>query len=1505
MHEILNDENNDKNDIIGIDKNKLTNEKDLYPNKLNIIIFTNISDESIDYNPKMSYPSTTSSNVYFTPFVKLTVNDLLSNVALLSNSAELPKKSFDIFFNEKNFNELLQKKIDQSNENFLKIKDSCDNKVIDNNIKNILNILFKSGNLFYIKDNPYTINNYEWTTGDWFIYSSELDKKTKNTYDDILKRNKVEDNKETKIEKQTKQDFEIISEITPNCLKGDAPISLIDSENKKKMYAQKMNILTNNKFFSKENIDQIFSEYKENYSNIFDRYLCFNLNDQIPSFDKDPLTISLLYIGNNFIKDIETYPILSKFYDSLNTNANELNEIINQLNNIVTTNNLLVINNNSENNLFFQKVLDYNKELIPILSKLKKKFEDKIKSEQFRKSWYESQLNEIRTIINYFNELNNIFKIIADDKTKIKNITKSLTPQKQKEIVKYFDVIIKTINKINTNIPNNTNRMSGYISSSDIMISYSSVKEKFTQKIKELDTIISTFKKNLDKIDSNTNEFYNKFKLNKNKELPADFIKNKIDFFKTCKKVYSLIKQKLISQNNYLNKLFVFYKKLYDLKKDEYKKIISSNIFTSFKNADNIRLQLSIRIILFDVIIYNTLIYDKCYRNAYNLYLKNIDIVIKKLEEIETKKFNLKDETKNSKEDENTEIINLFKDYYYYIFFINFNLDKIMWDIISKKTLDIKNKFKSFISKSINEYSKYINLFQDTHDSIFGKVQQVFVDLYNLDFSNFSEQESMKIICYELINLFSKLNMITLYRSYKTNTINYFVCNNLSKKITYYEKKNIIYTFNEIYFIYDFNKLKLDNPNDTTCITFPNKDCNVLNNVCYNDYKSSIELITPSITNEDLNKLCNSINKTEEYDEITNISIQNDFKEKNKYFGFPLYTLFNDLFNVDIKQRQSNNLNSYIQVNNFGTIIYGIYNGNNLLKTIIDSITWDLALKNYKFLYNEECANLDNGDKNNNNEYKLNIISFFYENYKLNIIIIRKTREGYKIIQNINDKIDENYPYIYILNQSIKQESDLENNPIKYTETYYNIYTYSDNPQINIKFIFNQNLINPPNPPPIVPPQPCKNNFINNNIILQILLKEKLLNLLLKIFNIFLKIFKQIQEKIKDNNNYAKTYYQFITNINNILRENNNSLQNLIYQFFYLSVNTNYNGNDIKNPNGAGNNRIHDIDNINKFIFWVFYFFNIKPDTTTPTGVNQNIYNIANFRIPYNKNPFNVQNNIIPFKNVANIIPYNIFIPSANTPPPPPPPPHNIITLPYSLDKFIIINDEQKLKLGENIIDIYNLLFDNITTQGTAITQANVKTITDNLTKIIKLLDKFIKDISVLLNLNNDTQEDNEPINKLSITTLKDLKKNIEVQMGGEEQSGGEAQKQEIENIMKQFIKNKKLKVQIENKIKDKKYNNLYYYVPIKLNLNEGTDKIGLNKKLEFSCNDNYDKIKKAWALLLGIEYIPSIPFPKEIKVNDKENAIEEEKEKEALIKKDKETVIKEDNEAKENDKVV
>jgi hypothetical protein len=356
------------------------------------------------------------------------------------------------------------------------------------------------------------------------------------------------------------------------------------------------------------------------------------------------------------------------------------------------------------------------------------------------------QIGEIGTIINNYTELYNTFNYYINSKDKTKNIKEFLTPTTIKNINEKFKNIVKKINSILENIKNKDKLTSGQSgnSSNNYNVSYSStnIKSKFIENFENLSKIRKKFTTNLNQIKESSNQFYEKFKLLKEeKKLPDDFIQNKIEFFKSCKKVYSLIKQKLISQNNYLNKLFVFYKILYTLKKKEYEKVTTSS--RQFKNADNIRLQLSIRIILFDVIIYNTLIYDKCYRNVYELYIKNIDISIKKLEELEIKRFNIKDETTHAKQDHNNEeLINLFKDYYYYIFFINFNLDKIMWDIISKKTLDIKNKFKSFISKSINEYAKNISLYEDTNETVISQVKTQMDNLYNLDLQHFFHEVS-------------------------------------------------------------------------------------------------------------------------------------------------------------------------------------------------------------------------------------------------------------------------------------------------------------------------------------------------------------------------------------------------------------------------------------------------------------------------------------------------------------------------------------------------------------------------------------------------------------------------------------------------------------------------------------------------------------------------------------------------------------------------------------------
>ena len=75
----------------------------------------------------------------------------------------------------------------------------------------------------------------------------------------------------------------------------------------------------------------------------------------------------------------------------------------------------------------------------------------------------------------------------------------------------------------------------------------------------------------------------------------------------------------------------------------------------------------------------------------------------------------------------------------------------------------------------------------------------------------------------------------------------------------------------------------------------------------------------------------------------------------NDNFSFPLYLLFRNLFS---RSNQPDQINNLIASTDYD-IIYGIYNGTQLLKTILDSIRWDLAFYNYKFIYNNECNNLN------------------------------------------------------------------------------------------------------------------------------------------------------------------------------------------------------------------------------------------------------------------------------------------------------------------------------------------------------------------------------------------------------------------------------------------------------------------------------------------------------------------------------------------------------------------
>ena len=206
-----------------------------------------------------------------------------------------------------------------------------------------------------------------------------------------------------------------------------------------------------------------------------------------------------------------------------------------------------------------------------------------------------------------------------------------------------------------------------------------------------------------------------------------------------CKDLGGFIKKKIESQNMFLKTLFLFYKNLYNSKKKEFQ-TLSSKITKS----ESIRLQVILKIILFDVYIYNSLIHDEKYNKSLHKIINYIPSILNKIN---------KDTAENYKN---------------IITYYNFYLDEIMWKNIKQNTTEIKNKVKGIISDSIQEYIKLDHFYKDSDSSI--KIESM-ENLYKLNFSNqkYDETQNIKILCYELINLFSRINLITFHRVYVYN----------------------------------------------------------------------------------------------------------------------------------------------------------------------------------------------------------------------------------------------------------------------------------------------------------------------------------------------------------------------------------------------------------------------------------------------------------------------------------------------------------------------------------------------------------------------------------------------------------------------------------------------------------------------------------------------------------------------------------------------------------------
>jgi len=854
------------------------------PKRMNIILYTK-TNQSVRkvYTPQMSIPNSNSRFVNFNPLVK--INREMIHREYKINTKEnksLSEDVLDVFLNKATFNDFLNKILIKTGTKELSIKDSCDNKVIDNNIKVTLDVLFKMGNVLQIDGKPYTIYKYSWLNGDWLIYSDDI-KETNDQQEYYYNYNRRNYNDTFTEKKVTRDAFNELSQEIPDCLKGITEGTSLLVTGDKKIVEEKLQPNEKENKLTIQDQTKIENFFNVNNNDLFNLsenkdFLPYNLNYNIPSFLKDPISVSLFYLEYNFKKEFANYSSLEKTFNKLDAKKQELESLVKT----IFKNTGIPVDSNSKTKTKINKYITNTAVLNENKEKLNKLFNDYTnKSKSLNKTCKE----------NIYRELHIIFYDIT--KNDYANTNTNI-----RDIKKYIDCI--------GYIPN-----SGYYSPQSELI-HSEINKQFKELISMIDEKIKYNNAKLQQSNYNENNLDALEKLLSSEKDVKKYIDVKTKYLKICRETLEMIQQKIVMENDYLLLFIAFYKQLYTCKKKEL-----SNTY-QLSSDQKWLLTMVNQIILFDLIIYNTIYNSPDYKESIDNTTKIIANYIEKIKTFQTIRLNIKDETINMSKDSST--LSSFKSIIYYA---NYVINMKFWDDFSRKTTELKNNFSTIVSKTIQNYYKL-----------------------NESFSHASEYESklktMKHTCFDLINMYSRMNMICFLRNYICAKYNTSFNNYLQKTLnTNPNTKNKYYL--DISVIISFLDISIKKYDES------------LLDAAYLNYKDSVKMLTPSISMDSIEKICNNI--VTEDDEKINIVFL-----KKKEFDF-------------IKEHfKTTEFDSLFTTQNINIVAYKELSLN---VAIENGINWYLC--NNGKVFNDEFP-IVLGDENT---------QFIQDKYKINICFIK------------------------------------------------------------------------------------------------------------------------------------------------------------------------------------------------------------------------------------------------------------------------------------------------------------------------------------------------------------------------------------------------------------------------------------------------------------------------------------------------------------------------------------
>ena len=304
----------------------------LYPDTLTIFLNTRIRGYSkIKYEPEMTVPKTKFENVRFTPIYKLSSSSVKDIPSGYSKS-----EKYTQFFSKGEYQSLINRSIADIPQKMQTITQSSEDGTIDNNIRITLNTLFGSNNIFYIKDKPYTIYSYEWTTGDWIVDKKSFEKQVLSPFyrqsfglmRQNLLLNKSADEELAKFEKEN-----------PKAVKGKNAFSKVSSFNRLIPAPNPSRVMNEE---TREIIGKKVNEYvKENVSPIFQKLISETISSDeflnpgnTLDLATNPIIESLFYSDDfGYSKDVEKFKSdLSSFYTDYKAAQGNFGKIMKKLN---------------------------------------------------------------------------------------------------------------------------------------------------------------------------------------------------------------------------------------------------------------------------------------------------------------------------------------------------------------------------------------------------------------------------------------------------------------------------------------------------------------------------------------------------------------------------------------------------------------------------------------------------------------------------------------------------------------------------------------------------------------------------------------------------------------------------------------------------------------------------------------------------------------------------------------------------------------------------------------------------------------------------------------------------------------------------------------------------------------------------------------------------------------------------------------------------------------------